>query len=204
MRKEGFASKLSSVTRAIKEFSGRYPAVLSGYIIYSYLFVSMMRLSRQITFFDIYETFDALPFMWLLATSLVKIIDVRTRLHNVERERMRDLRELDIKQAQLRTMHEVAKGFQHKINNPLAIISLALTRTRRATMGGPVILEGMTLIEEAASRISQAVIDFSGAQRYEVEHLGGGVGSIANPAPPRSLRPDPVRPARSVPSTLPQ
>ncbi|MBF8296615.1 MAG: hypothetical protein HW389_3160, partial [Bacteroidetes bacterium] len=69
--------------------------------------------SGEITLYEIYETFDALPFMWLLASALVKIIDMRTKVHNIETERILNLRELEIKQTQLNTMHEVAKGFQH-------------------------------------------------------------------------------------------
>jgi hypothetical protein len=79
-------------------------------------------------------------------------------------------------------MHEVANGFQHKINNPLAIISLALGSAKRAAAANPLILERMIVIEESASRIKQAVIDFSGAQKYEVEHVGHAVGSMASPA----------------------
>jgi signal transduction histidine kinase len=187
MRRTNLLSKLSSVIRAIKEFSAKYPALLSGYIIYSYLFIAMMRLflkarTRQLTLHDIYETFDALPFMWLLSSALVKIIDMRTKLHSIEKERMMNLRELEIKQAQLNTMHEVAKGFQHRINNPLTIISLTLSGTRRANAGNPAILERISVIEDSARRIQQAVIDFSVAKRYEVEHIGDFVGSMASPA----------------------
>lgn len=187
MRRKYFLSKLSSVIRAIKEFSAKYPAVLSGYIIYSYLFITLMHFflkvkSRKLTTYDIYETFNALPFMWLLSSALVKIIDMRTKLHSIEKERMMNLRELEIKQAQLSTMHEVAKGFQHRINNPLTIISLTLSGTRRAVAGNPAILERMNVIEDSARRIQQAVIDFSVAKRYEVEHVGNFVGSMASPA----------------------
>jgi signal transduction histidine kinase len=79
-------------------------------------------------------------------------------------------------------MHEVAKGFQHTINNPLTIISLTLSGTKRAAAGNPAILERMHVIEDSANRIKQAVIDFSGAKAYEVEHAGHVVGLMASPA----------------------
>lgn len=180
-------SVLSTLLGSIKDFSTKYPAVLSGYVIYSYLFISIMRFflkvkSRELSLYDIYDTFDALPFMWLLASGLVKIIDMRTKLHNSEKDRILGLRALETKQTQLETMNEVARGFQHTINNPLAIISLALGSTKRAAAGNPVILERMSLIEESAGRIRQAVIDFSIAEKYEVEHVGHVVGFIASPS----------------------
>lgn len=185
--RRSFFSVLSTTIRSIKEFSAKYPAVLSGYIIYSYLFIAMMRFfvkakSRELTLYEIYETFDALPFMWLLSSTLVKIIDIRTKLHNTEKERILNLRELEIKQTQLNTMHEVAKGFQHKINNPLTIVSLTLSSTRRTAVGNPGILERITVLEESMNRIKQAVIDFSGAQKYEVEDIGPVIGFMASPA----------------------
>ena len=36
------SSVLPTMIRSIKEFSAKYPAVLSGYIIYSYLFITLM------------------------------------------------------------------------------------------------------------------------------------------------------------------
>ncbi len=177
---------LSGAIGSVKHFVGKYPAVLSGYIIYSYLFITIMRFflkakSRELTLYEIYETFDALPFMWLLASALVRIIDTKTRLHNSEKNRILSLRELEIKQTQLKTMHEVARGFQHKINNPLTIISLTLTGTRRAAAGNTAVLDGLGVIKSSAARIKQAVLDFSGADRYEVECAGQVVGSMASP-----------------------
>jgi signal transduction histidine kinase len=184
---------VSNSFKLIKQLSFRYPAVLSGYIIYSYLFIAMMRLflkakSGQLLLYDIYETFAAVPFMWLLASSLVKIIDMKTKLHTIEKERVDTFRALEIQQTQLNTMHEVARGFQHRINNPLTVISLTLSGMRRVVAGNPGVLERMKTLEESAGRIKQAVIDFSEAQKYEVERVGNVVGLMANPA--SSIEPD--------------
>jgi hypothetical protein len=107
---------------------------------------------------------------------------VKTQLHTTEKERIQNLRALEIKQTQLNTMREVAKGFQHRINNPLTIISLTLSGTRRVVVGNPGALARMSIIENSACRIKQAVIDFSEAQRYDVEDVGHVIGSIASPA----------------------
>jgi len=121
--------------------------------------------------------------MWLLAWALVKVINMRTKLHEAEKERISRVnrRELEIKQAQLRTMYEVARGFQHRVNNPLAIISLAVTGTVRDAAGNPPILQKCGMIEDSAERIRQAVLDFSKAQKYEVEDVAKPIGPIANP-----------------------
>jgi signal transduction histidine kinase len=179
-------SRLSASIRSIKDFTIKYPAVLSGYIIYSYLFITIMRFflkakTRQLSAYEVYEVFDALPFLWLLSSALVKIIEIRTRLHHAEKEQLLSRQQLEIKETQLNTMLEVAKGFQHQINGPLTIISFALRRTKRAAANNTDILGGIATLEEAAHRIRQAVIDFSNARRYEAEYIDPLVGSVATP-----------------------
>jgi signal transduction histidine kinase len=178
--------RMRKVVTMVKEFSATYPAVLSGYIMYSYLFISIIRFylkakSREMSLYDIYESFDALPFMWLLSSALVSIIDMRTKLHETERARILEHRELEIKQTQLRTMNEVAKGFQHRINNPLAIIYLAVNGLRRSAGKKKEVVRGITLVADSTADIAQAVTDFSKAHKYEVENIEALVGAIASP-----------------------
>jgi signal transduction histidine kinase len=159
-------------------FVAQYPAVLSGCIIYSYLFVSMVRLFIKVkvhgaTPGDIYDIFSALPFMWLLAVSLVKIIEFRTKLHNQEKE-------LQVKNIQLTTMHEVVKGVQHQVNNPLAIISLSVDQTKRAVEHDPALLKKIESIANAANQITSALQKFSEAEHYEYENVDRKVGPIAS------------------------
>jgi hypothetical protein len=160
------------------KFVAQYPAVLSGCIIYSYLFVSMIRLFIKVkthgaTPGDIYDIFSALPFMWLLAVSLVKIIEFRTKLHIREKE-------LQVKNIQLTTMHEVVKGVQHQVNNPLAIISLSVDQTKRAVEHDPALLKKIESIANAANQINLALQKFSEAEHYENEHVDQKVGTIAS------------------------
>jgi hypothetical protein len=170
----------------IKEFFVKYPAVLSGYIIYSYLFVSIVRLFLKVKFADAtlsdaYDIFSALPFMWLLAVSLVKVIEYRTKLHESETLWATKERELRLKEAKLQTMHEVVKGLQHQVNNPLAVITLLIGRTKRTLKDNPGAIRDIESIEEYANNITQALKDFTAAQQYEVEHVGEVVGTIAVP-----------------------
>ena len=166
------------------EFFAQYPAVLSGYIIYAYLFVSILRLFVKVryhggTLSDAYDIFSALPFMWLLAVALVKVIDFRTRLHESEKQRLMREREFHVKVDQLSTMHEVVKGLQHQVNNPLAIISLSIGRAKRATVNNPEALVRIQAIEEAAAQIDVALQKLAEAVRYEAQRVDEVVGAIA-------------------------
>lgn len=175
-----------SLIRQGIEFFSKYPAVLSGYIIYGYLFLAIVRLFLKVkyggaTLSDAYDIFSALPFMWLLAVALVKVIEVRTKLHESQVQIVHDQEHLRIKETQLTTMKEVVKGLQHHVNNPLAIIILYLGRLKRRFAQDIQILNDVKQIELASKRISIALTDFSSAQQYEVEYVEPTVGTIAVP-----------------------
>jgi hypothetical protein len=167
------------------KFFAQYPAVLSGYIIYSYLFVSMVRLFIKARYYgatlsDAYDIFSALPFMWFLAVSLVKVIEYRSKLFDSETRRMNSEKELQTKITQLTTMHEVVKGLQHQVNNPLAIIALSIGQTKRSVGNNPTAMMRIESIEHAANQISFALQKFSEAEQYESEHVDEVVGTIAS------------------------
>ncbi len=111
---------IAGLLKSIRDLPIKYPAVISGYIIYIYLFMTMIRFfviakHTHVTFIDALELFDALPFMWLLALTLVKVIEIRTKLHESETQRALKERELQIRETQLKTMHD--------LKNPFAAIS---------------------------------------------------------------------------------
>ncbi len=175
---------LRSIPEYATEFFARYPAVLSGYIIYCYLFISIMRLFYKVkhqgaTLFDAYDIFSALPFMWLLAVSLVKVIEYRTKLHQNETQQLEREKELQMKDTQLKTMHEVVKGLQHQINNPLAIIALLISKTKKSVKDNQDAIKNIESIEHSANSIAQALEDFKRAERYETDHIGLLEGKIA-------------------------
>ncbi|MCI0708017.1 MAG: hypothetical protein L0Y80_11105 [Ignavibacteriae bacterium] len=175
---------LRNLYNTIKEFFVRYPAVMSGYIIYSYFFISTMKYfldkkTGDLTFFDIFQRFDSLFWMWLLSVSLVKIIDIRTKLHQNEKEQLVQSKELEVKQMQLSTLVEIVRGLQHEVNNPLTIIMMNAGKLDRELFGKEVLREHTGTIKEAAERIANTLDAFSRAKLYEVDQ--SPVGNIAKP-----------------------
>jgi signal transduction histidine kinase len=130
---------------------------------------------------NIVESFDAFPFMWLLSVALVKVIDVRTKLHKSEEQRNIAKREIQLHQSQLKTLREVTRGVQHHVNNPLAIISLAISPARKAAGKNKEVLHQLGVIEKAVKRMSTALEDFSKVREYTVESGGPIVGDIVTP-----------------------
>jgi heme exporter protein D len=175
---------LRSIPEYATEFFARYPAVLSGYIIYCYLFISIMRLFYKVkhqgaTYVDAYDIFSALPFMWLLAVSLVKVIEYRTKIHQNETQQLAREKELQMKDTQLKTMHEVVKGLQHQINNPLAIIALLISKTKKSVKDNQDAIKNIESIEQSANSIAHALEDFKRAEFYEIDNIGSLEGKIA-------------------------
>ena len=173
-----------------KAFCIQYPAVLSGYFIYSYLFYCILQYffkAKNITVFsshvvmNVVDSFDAFPFMWLLSVALVKVIEIRTKLLKSEEARLLGEREIQFHQAQLKTLHEVTRGVQHHINNPLAIITLSLGSIRKVAGNNPEILVQLETANEALDRINIALEDFSKIREYTVESAGPYVGDIVTP-----------------------
>lgn len=161
-----------------KNFFVQNPALVSGYIIYSYLFISIIRLFLKVkqsgaTLSDAYDIFSALPFMWLLAVSLVKVIEFRSLVHIKDEV-------LQIQNTQIRTMHEVVKGLQHQVNNPLAIISLSIGRIKKIVGSNPIAKTKVENIEIATQQIIAALQKFSEAEQYESQHIDKVVGTIAS------------------------
>jgi signal transduction histidine kinase len=170
--------------RSIKELPTKYPAIISGYLIYMYLFMVLIRFfitakHRTLTVYNIIEMFSALPFMWLLAMMWVKVLKIRTRLHDSETRRAAKEQEVEIKGTQLATMREVALGLQHQINNPLAIMTLTLGRVRRAASLTNEITDDIDSIERESRRISQALKDFTRTRNYVVEQVDAVIGTMA-------------------------
>ncbi len=172
-----------ALVKSAKDFATKYPAITSGVIIYSYLLFTIVHYLLKTkslipSFYDVFDTFDALPFMWLLSVALVKIIDVRGRLYKSETERMLVQKQIDLKQTQLNTLHEVVKSLQHHINNPLAIISLTVGTARRQAKDNPEMIRHIDAIDDSTQRIIRSMKEFFAAQSYETERLDAVVGSM--------------------------
>ncbi|RPI06756.1 MAG: hypothetical protein EHM64_01925 [Ignavibacteriae bacterium] len=170
-----------------KKYFIKYPAVLSGIFIYSYLAICIVEYLIKIKTLGnnsysvgekIFESFDAFPFMWLLSVALVKVIDIRTKLHESEHQRLVAEREMHVKETQLKTVHEVTRGIQHHINNPLSIIMLTLGSAHKSASGNIKLTRQLDTLDEEVNRIIAALSDFSKLSEYNVETVDPNVGEI--------------------------
>ncbi|MEX1276889.1 MAG: histidine kinase dimerization/phospho-acceptor domain-containing protein [Bacteroidota bacterium] len=164
--------------RPLKDFFIKHPAVLSGYIIYAYLFISTMEFYRDFKekhfthFLDYFKSFDALIWMWLLAFALVKVIEYRTRVTQKQAQ-------LSVREAELQTVHGMLRTLQHEINNPLAIVFLYLHQAERNAKDSPKLVQTLVEIRKGAERIAKTLRDFSNAQGYET--VQSSVGDMIKP-----------------------
>jgi signal transduction histidine kinase len=176
---------INNLIKMAKDFFSQYPAVLSGYVIYAYLFISIMHFYLKaktipLDFYDIFTIFSALPFMWFLSVALVKIIDVKTKLYDSERHRILTEKELEIQQTQLQTMQETVRGLQHHINNPLAVIMLSMEAARKAAPENKEVILPITMAEQSIDRIQVALSGFATAQQYKTEAIGSFCGKMVS------------------------
>lgn len=156
----------------VRDFILRYPAILAAYLIYSYYFISTMDFyirfkHRHFGTTEALQHFDTVLWMWLLAFLLVKVIELRERLHQKERETLEKQHDIELKETQIQTLHEVILTLKHEINNPLAII-LGYIRLLRKQVNDPDAVKKIDEIEHASQRINHALKEFSAAQVYEV------------------------------------
>jgi signal transduction histidine kinase len=165
---------LKSTWESVKSLTEKYPAVLSGYFLVGYSFVSIIRLfirAKQGTLSveDLYDVFSALPFMWLLAVTIVKIMEDRSGLRQMESALRREQHQRQSRELQLAALKEAEKVLQHNINNPLAVIALSIGHLKRGVQRDHVLLDETNDIEYASRRIGTVLTDFSRTQFREVQ-----------------------------------
>ncbi len=153
---------------AVKELFVKYPAILSGCLLYGYLFISIIRLfvkaKRGILLIeDIYDIFSALLILWLVALSCVKFLEERSKLRQTEEELARERRR-PIEEAHVAPMMQVERTLRHEINNPLAVIAPSVARLKRATQLDHGLLGEIIDIEYASKKTGTALTDFSRTQ----------------------------------------
>lgn len=173
-----------AIFKPLRDFFIKHPAVLSGYIIYAYFFITTMDFYRDIKqshfkAWSLFERFDALMWMWLLAVVLVKVIEYRHRLNEEERRRLEREKELEVKGAQLETAHQMIRTLQHQINNPLTIILLYVQRALRKGEVSPEMLGSLSEIKNSAERIAVTLREF--AQAQGIETVDSPVGGLVSP-----------------------
>ena len=173
-----------TIFRPARDFFIQHPALLSGYIIYAYFFITTMDFYRDVKqshlkVRGVFERFDALLWMWLLAVVLVKVIEYRNKLNEQEKLRLEREKELEVKSVQLETAHQLIRTLQHQINNPLTVILLYVQRALRKGEGSPESLNNLTQIKESAERISATLREFAHAQG--IETVDSPVGGLITP-----------------------
>lgn len=156
---------------SIRDFVLKYPAVLAAYFIYGYYFISTMEFyitfkKRHLSASQIFEHFDTLFWMWGLAYLLVKIISLRERIYEHEKKTIEQEYSLNLKETQIKTLHEVIMTLKHEINNPLAII-LGYVRLLSKNISNDETIKKLTEIEHAAQRINSVLKEFSAVKVYE-------------------------------------
>jgi hypothetical protein len=175
---------LKSIWELIKTLGEKYPAVLSGYFLIGYSFISIARLfvrAKKGTLFveDLYDMFSALPFMWLLAMSVVRIMQERSKLHEIQEALTREQQQRQITETQLAYLKKTEQALQHKINNPLAVITLSLAHLKRAAQLDHDLLEETNDIEDASKRIGSVLTDFSRTQIQKAGCVAAGMSTAS-------------------------
>ena len=128
--------------------------------------------------------FDTVLWMWLLSWALIWAIELREKLHRHEVENMEHQKTIQLRETQLRTMHEVVMTLKHQINTPLAIILGYIRLTLKAT-SDPDLTKKLSEIEIAAQRINTAMKELSLSKVYETtESPVGNLVQIPETPPP--------------------
>jgi signal transduction histidine kinase len=134
---------------------------------------------------DAIQHFDTLLWMWLLAYGLVKVFELREELHKREKEILEHEHNIELKETQIQTLHEVIMTLKHQINNPLAII-LGYVRLLKKQVTEPEVIRKIEEIEHASQRINHTLKEFSIAQVYEV--ADSPVGNLVEISPFKSKK----------------
>ncbi len=179
--------KMQAMKRLVKSTMLKYPAIFAGYIIYSYLFITLLRYfimskANRMSVVEAIEIFDALPFMWLLALTIIKSMEYKAKLQEYENLRMLVQQDIEKKEAQLKTMHEVITGVQHYVNNPLAIISLLIGKLKRLSSSWPEIHHELNVIAQETQSVASVLKKFAESDQYQVEHINSIIGEMTIPS----------------------
>jgi len=167
--------KLSIYTR---DFVTRYPAVLASYFIYGYYFISTLDFyvafkKKHLGTSETFSHFDTLLWMWVLAWTLVRVIELREKLTIKEKENLAHQHTIQLKETQLKTLNEVVTTLKHRINNPLAII-LGYVRLAKKKSTNDGISKKLFEIEIAAQRINTTLKEFSLLRVYQTTDSPAG------------------------------
>ncbi len=166
----------TKIFRPILNWVTQHPALFSGLVIYAYyLFTSTHFLleffggggPRSANTWDYVSEFDALPFMWLLAFTFVRLLRFQETLHNREKEALERQSHIEVQGAQIQTLMEVTVTLMDKINNPAAVIVMHARRLAKKVRGPADVRADLDSIRKAAFRISKILKHLSRMEEYK-------------------------------------
>ncbi len=164
------------IFRPIQNWITQHPALFSGFIIYGYyLFASSHFLldyyggddNDSLTFSDYVSEFDALPFMWLLAFALVRLLSYQEKIHDQEKKALERQHQVEVQGAQIRTLQEVTIALMDKINNPAAVIVMHARRLGKRAHKPAAVQADIEAIRKAAFRISKILKHLASMEVYK-------------------------------------
>jgi hypothetical protein len=158
-----------SIWVSVKKLWEKYPAVLSGYFLIGFTFVAIIRMIIRaklgsLTLEDLFDVFSALPFMWLLALSIVKLVEERSIIRKMKNALTEEQQQRLLTETKLDALKQAEKALQHNINNPLAVIALSIGRLKRSIRTDRGLLDKTTDIECASETIGTVLSDFCRTQ----------------------------------------
>jgi signal transduction histidine kinase len=111
--------------------------------------------------------------MWVLAFVLVKVIELRERVHAREHAMKEQLHAIALHETQMQTLRDVIITLRHEINNPLAIV-LGYVHLMKKSSSPDDALKHVNDIEAAALRIQSALKEFADITSYDTADSPAG------------------------------
>lgn len=170
-----------AVLALLRDTLMKYPAIIAAYFIYGYYFFSTMEFyiefkNKNFGSIEVLSHFDTLLWMWLLAYVLVRVLELREKLHTQRLEFDIHKLEREKELTQLTTLKEITHTLQHELNNPLAVIYLQTHVLRKKSAELPGIAEQVKEIDTASKRIHAVIVDLSTKLSYST--IDSPVGSL--------------------------
>ncbi len=131
----------------------------------------------QIQRFDFFTWFfkvESLLFFFILSFIFQRLVMMNQIVHDEEIKRLEAEQRWQLKEKELTTLHEVTRGLQHNIANPLAIILMLSQAARRHKGGSAEDVKRWEQCEIAAKKISEVLTRVQSMTDYETEDTPAG------------------------------
>jgi uncharacterized membrane protein len=131
---------------------------------------------QRFDFFTWFFKVESLLFFFILSFIFQRLVQMNQDLHEEELKRLDVEQKWQLKEKELSTLHEVTRGFQHSIANPLAIIMMVSQAARRRGKGKlpEEDLKRWEQCELAAKKISEVLTRIESMAEYKIEETPAG------------------------------